>query len=481
MSSPLTTDLYQFTMAQAYQRSGKADDRAVFHLFFRRLPFSSGYAIAAGLELALELLDSFRFSREALDYLSALRGGSGERLFDSDFIRELGKLELDVEVDAIAEGSVVFGNEPLVRVRGRLWHAQLLETALLNCINFHTLIATKASRMVQAAAGGPVLEFGARRAQGDAALEAARAAYVGGVSGTSLVEAGLRYGIPVRGTHAHSWVMSFDDERDAFAAYAQTFPRECVLLVDTYDSLRGVHHAIDIGHKLRARGSKLSAIRLDSGDLAWLSIQARKLLDEAGLTDTQILVSNDLDEHIIESLIQQGARVDAWAVGTKLATAHDDPALGGVYKLAMVQPHGQGPWQPRIKLSEQAAKVSTPGVLQVRRFRTQTRFVADVIFDENQGVGSPCMMVDPLDSTRQRQLPPDMPYTDLLTPVFRHGKRIQPARELSEIRQFARTQVEQLDPTIRRLQNPHEYPVGLVEPLFGERMRLIKLARGLPA
>jgi nicotinate phosphoribosyltransferase len=240
-------------------------------------------------------------------------------------------------------------------------------------------------------------------------------------------------------------------------------------------------HAITIGQKLRERGSKLGAIRLDSGDLAWLSRSARALLDEAGLKDTQIVASNDLDEHIIESLLQQGAAIDAWGVGTKLATAYDEPALGGVYKLAILQPEGQGPAQPRIKLSEQASKVSTPGVLQVRRFHDDTpgaQFIADVIFDESRGMGSPCVMIDPLDPTRQRVLPPDTPYSDLLVPVWRAGQRVRPPEPLSAIQQYARARLSQLDPTVRRLLNPHEYPVGLDESLYDERMRLVKRARG---
>lgn len=479
MTAPLSTDLYQLTMAQAYLKAGKAHDRAVFHMFFRRLPFGGGYAIAAGLEELLELLERYRFTHTDLDYLASLRGSDARPLFDREFLTALRELQLDVELHAIPEGSLVFANEPLVRVTGRLWHAQLLETSLLNIINYQTLVATKAARVVYAARGRDVLEFGTRRAQGDAALAASRAAYIGGCSATSHALAGQRYGIPVRGTHAHSWVMSFDSELLAFEAYAAAAPNNCVLLVDTYDTLEGVKNAIRVGEQLRARGARLLGVRLDSGDLAWLSIEARKLLDAAGLTDTQIIASNDLDEHLIESLIQQGAAISAWGVGTKLVTAFDEPALGGVYKLAMIRREHDTEFRPRIKLSEQAAKLSNPGIQQVRRFRTQERWVADVIYDEMTGCASPTRLVDPLDPTRQRMLPAELSHEDLLVPVWREGRRLTPKAALVDIRERARHEQELLDPTVRRLLNPHEYPVGLSAELYAERLRLVREARHL--
>jgi nicotinate phosphoribosyltransferase len=478
MTSALLTDLYQLTMAQACIRAGKADDQAVFQLFFRRLPFHGGYAICAGLELALELIASYRFLDADLAYLREVRGPDGTQLFDADFIAGLRDFSLQVEVDAIPEGSVVFANEPLVRVTGPLWHAQLLETALLNTVNFQTLIATKAARIVRAARGAPVLEFGTRRAQGQAALEASRAAFIGGCSATSNVLAGQRYGLPVRGTHAHSWVMAFENEKAAFEAYAEASPNNCVLLVDTYDTLTGVKNAIAVGEQLRERGARLQGIRLDSGDLAWLSIEARKLLDAAGFHDTQILASNDLDEHLIESLLQQGAQISAWGVGTKLVTAFDDPALTGVYKLTMIQSGWtHGAFAPRIKLSEQSKKLSTPGKQQVRRFQRQDRWVADVIYDETLGIGSPCTMVDPNDHSRQRVLGPELSHADLLVPVWRAGARVREAEALTVMRDRALAQLQQLDPTVRRLVNPHEYPVGLSASLYEQRARLAHATR----
>ena len=477
MISTLNTDLYQLTMAQGYFRSGKLDDHAVFHLYFRKLPFKGGFAIAAGLEAALELIQSFRFGPSDLEFLKSLPAADGSPLFAADFLAYLARLELAVDVDAVPEGSVVFANEPIVRVRGPLLHGQLLETALLNQINFQTLVATKAARLVSAAKGRDVIEFGLRRAQGiDGALTASRAAYIGGCSATSNVHAGQRYGIPLRGTHAHSWVMSFDEERHAFDAYAEAMPQNCVLLVDTYDTLEGVRNAIETGKRLRERGGRLLGIRLDSGDLAWLSLEARKLLDAEGLQDTAILASNDLDEHVIESLVQQGAAIDSWGVGTKLVTAFDEPAMAGVFKLSMVS-RGGGPLETRIKLSEQATKISNPGVQQVRRCKRHGRLVADVIYDEREGCKMPCTMVDPLDPTRQRVLSNELVYEDLLIPVVRAGKRVDPAPTLPAIREHARQALAELDPAVQRLVNPHEYPVGLSAELYTERVRLIQKAR----
>jgi len=477
MISPLLTDLYQLTMAQGYFRAGRAADQAVFHLFFRKLPFAGGYALAAGLEPVLELVEKFHFQADDLAYLATLQGSDGEPLFVADFLSYLQALRLRVDIDAVPEGTLVFGHEPLLRVRGSLIEAQLLETALLNVINFQTLIATKAARVCQAAKGDPVLEFGLRRAQGvDGALAASRAAYIGGCAGTSNVLAGKLYGIPVRGTHAHSWVMSFDSELEAFEAYADALPNNCVFLVDTYDTLDGVRNAIQVGQRLRARGQRLLGIRLDSGDLAWLSIEARKLLDAAGFQDATIVASNDLDERLIESLKQQGATISVWGVGTRLVTAYDQPALGGVYKLAMIGAQDQ-PLAPRIKISEQAAKISTPGVQQVRRFSRDGRLVADVIYDEQQPASLPMVLVDLLDPTRRRTLGPGLSHEDLLVPAVRSGQVVCARPTLATVRARALAQLGGLDATVRRFVHPHEYPVGLSQELHEQRTALIQQAR----
>jgi nicotinate phosphoribosyltransferase len=477
MVSPLLTDLYQLTMAQGYLRAGRTRDRAVFHLLFRKLPFGGGYALVAGLEAVLELVEAFRFEADDVDFLGSLQAEDGSALFGEDFLGYLRELRLSLDIDAMLEGTVAFGNEPLVRVQGNLLEAQLLETTLLNAVNFPTLIATKASRICEAAGSEPVLEFGLRRAQGvDGALAASRAAFIGGATATSNVLAGKLYGIPVRGTHAHSWVMSFASEAESFESYADAMPNNCVFLVDTYDSLEGVRNAIRAGERLRARGKRMLGIRLDSGDLAWLSIEARALLDAAGFQDAFIVGSNNLDEHLIASLKQQGAAISVWGVGTKLVTAYDQPALGGVYKLSMIG-HGDGPLEPRIKLSEQAAKISNPGVQQVRRFSRNGQLVADAIFDELHGCASPTSIVDPLDPTRRRKLAADLAHEDLLVPVVRGGKVVTARPTASAIRARAKAQLAALHPSVRRLVHAHEYPVGLTRELFAERLRLIEELR----
>jgi nicotinate phosphoribosyltransferase len=477
MNPALVTDLYQLSMAQGYFRSDKLEDQAVFHLYFRKLPFQGGYAIAAGLETALEALSHWSMGGSEREYLAGLRAADGTALFSADFLDYLAQLRLQVDLDALPEGTLVFANEPLLRVRGRLIEAQLLESLLLNTLNFQTLIATKAARVVQAARGRDVLEFGLRRAQGaDGALAASRASYIGGCAGTSHVLAGQRFGIPVRGTHAHSWVMSFEHEREAFEAWAHALPNNCLLLVDTYDTLEGVRNAIEVGKHLQQRGGHLLGVRLDSGDLTWLSIETRKLLDAAGLQDASIVASNDLDEHVIESLVQQGAAVDVWGVGTRLVTAFDEPALGGVYKLSMIGAHG-GPLQPRLKLSEQRAKISNPGVQQVRRWYRGDQPIADTIYDELTGCGEPCLMIDPFDPTRQRQFTSQVAHRDLLVPVLRAGRRVSAPEPIEQIRARTLGELGALDPSVRRLVNPHEYPVGLSADLYRERMRLIQAAR----
>lgn len=472
--SPLQTDLYQLTMAAAYWRAGKADQESVFHLFFRRLPFRGGYAIAAGLEPALEWLEAFRFGSDELDYLETLRTKAGTPLFRNDFLDYLGQLRLRLDIEAIPEGEAVFAHEPLLRVQGPILHAQLVETALLNILNFQTLVATKAARICEAAAGMPVIEFGYRRAQGpDGGLSASRAACIGGCRGTSNVLAGQRYGLPVLGTHAHSWVMSFDKESEAFDHYAEAMPDNSTLLVDTYDTLGGVKHAIATARKLRERGHELSGIRLDSGDLAWLSQQARAMLDAAGFPEVKIVASNDLDENIIESLRHQGAKIDTWGVGTNLVTAADQPALGGVYKLAALR-REDGTWQPRIKLSEQTAKSSIPGRLQVRRFEQDGLLLADAIYDVDRGFpDGEVEIVDPGDPIRRKQIPKGTFFREVLQPVMKEGKRLVGPESLDTIRARCKESMAKLHPGTKRLVNPHTYPAGLEQGLHEERERLL--------
>ncbi len=477
-SLTLLTDLYQLTMAYGYWRAGLLEHEAVFSLYYRRNPFDGGYAICCGLHQAMDWVSQFAFDASDLEYLAGLRGNDEKPLFETGFIDYLRNLRITCDIDAIPEGTAVFPQEPLVRVRGPILQAQLLETALLNAVNFQTLIATKAARVCQAARGEPVLEFGLRRAQGiDGGLAASRAAYIGGCAATSNVLAGKLYGIPVKGTHAHSWVMAFDDELEAFRAYAEAMPNNCVFLVDTYDTLDGVRRAIEIGRELRRSGHDMAGIRLDSGDLAYLSIEARRMLDQAGFDTTTIVASNELDEHIIESLKLQGSTVNVWGVGTRLATAYDQPAMGGVYKLAAIRRPGEE-WKYRLKLSEQVVKVSTPGVLQVRRFSEGERFVADAIYDTLSPPPKRWTIIDPADITRRKTLPPDAPFEELLVPIFRAGRAVYSQPGIESIRARVRAQLDALHPTIRRTVNPHGYPVGLEQSLHELKTGLILKARG---
>ncbi|MEM6687886.1 MAG: nicotinate phosphoribosyltransferase [Planctomycetota bacterium] len=470
----LLTDLYQLTMAYGYWRTGRAERLATFHLYFRNAPFKSAYAVTAGLGAVADYLDRFHFDESDTDYLAGLKGNDGESLFEDEFLSYLRRLELCVDIDAMPEGTIAFGGEPILRVTGPIAQGQLLETALLNIINFQTLIATKANRIVSVAGEHPVLEFGLRRSQGiDGGLSASRAAYVGGCSATSNVLAGKTFGIPVKGTHAHSWVMSFQSEHEAFEAYANSMPGNCVFLVDTYDTLEGINNAIDVGQKLRARGHEMIGIRLDSGDLAYLSNQARQMLDKAGFPNATIVASNDLDEHTIESLISQGASINVWGVGTKLATAYDQPALGGVYKLGAIQ-DDNGNWQPRMKFSDQTVKMSIPGQLQVYRFVSDGLMQFDMIDDDLLPSGKGSSIIDPNDPHRSRAINNDCTSTPLLRQWLLQGERVSEVESLASIRQRVREQCSMLDASRKRLMNPHEYPVGLSESLHRQRERLRK-------
>lgn len=475
--SVLLTDLYELTMAYGYWKSGVQEREAVFHLFFRQNPFGGGLSVCCGLADAIDYLLGFRLDDEEVAYLSAVTGNDGKPLFEPAFLDYLRELRFGCDVHAIPEGTVVFPHEPLVRVRGPILQAQLLETALLNIINFQTLIATKAARVCRATRGESVLEFGLRRAQGvDGAMAASRAAYIGGCAATSNVLAGMRFGIPVRGTHAHSWVMCFDSEEESFEAYASAMPNNCVFLVDTYDTLEGVRTAVRVGRRLRERGHELVGVRLDSGDLAYLSIEARRILDEGGFPKAVIVASNDLDEQIIASLKQQGARIAVWGVGTKLVTAFDQPAMGGVYKLAAVRDRA-GRWRNSIKLSEQPIKMSNPGVQQVRRFRHGGEFVGDMIYDEVAGITDETVILDPVQMARSKRIPRGAAHEDLLVPIFERGAPTYDGPSVGLIRERVRAQLDAFHDGIKRFVNPHEYPVGLEAGLHRLKTELILKAR----
>ena len=395
----LLTDLYQLTMAQAYWHHGMADSESVFQLTFRRAPFHGKAAIVAGLGPALDYLEGFAVAPTDLEWLASLPAPAGGSLFAPGFLEWLGDQRMRLDVDALPEGSLALPNEPLLRVTGPLALAQIVETTLLNLVNFQTLIATKTARIVAAAAGREVLEFGLRRAQGpDGALGAARAAWIGGVAATSNVLAARAFGIPVRGTHAHAWVMAHDDEQASFHRWAEAMPGNALFLVDTWDTPTGVRRAIAAGLELKARGGRMLGIRLDSGDMGALAVQARHALDEAGLNDARIVASSDLDEHSVAALVAAGAPIDVFGVGTRLVTGHDQPALGGVYKLgALREPYG---WRRCAKRSEDRGKSTAGGILQVRRSAD-----GDVIWDTLDGE-------------------PDAPGEDVLVPVLRGGERV---------------------------------------------------------
>ena len=455
----LLTDLYQLTMAYGYWKEGIDKREAVFQQFFRRAPFGSSFAIAAGLETATEWLKDFQFSKEDIDYLGSLCGSDNQPLFDKEFLRYLNCLQFECDLDAVAEGSLVFAQEPLVRVRGPLLQCQLIETALLNIINFQTLIATKAARVCLSAAGDPVFEFGLRRAHGpDGGLSASRAAYIGGCDGTSNLLAGKLYGIPVRGTHAHSWVMAFDTELEAFESYGSAMPNNCVFLVDTYDTIEGVQNAIKVGMKMRKAGLHLAGIRLDSGNLSSLSRAARRLLTEAGLDDTVIIASSDLDEYSIADLKQQGTAIGIWGVGTSIATAGGDSALGGVYKLSLLR-GSQGEWQYKMKHSDDAGKSSTPGMLQVRRYSVDGFMTADLIYDELHAPESNWSGTDPLHKQDSVQFSDDTPFKDLLNPVLRTGKPVVKNPALDDVRLHCQEQLALLPAHLLDLNGEFNYPV----------------------
>lgn len=464
-------------MAQGYWSKNITQKESVFHLFFRRMPFQGGFVVAAGLQMVIEWLCEFRASDEDINYLASLKSLKGSPLFEESFLKYLSTLVFTGHLDAVPEGTVVFPQQPLIRVEAPLIQGQLFETAFLNLLNFSTLIATKAARMCLAAQGEPILEFGLRRAQGiDGGLSASRAAYIGGCSATSNLLAGKLLGIPVKGTHAHSWVMAFDQEIEAFEAYAEAMPDNVLFLVDTYNSLKGVEHAIKVAKTLREKGHRFLGIRLDSGDLAQLSIQSRKMLDEAGFQDAVIVASNELDEILISELKRQGAKINVWGIGTNLVTGGTQPALDGVYKLSALRDPG-GKWENKIKLSEQLLKVTNPGILQVRRYKHNGENVADLMYDIKEPLQEPCVIIDSFDPTRQTQVNPAWSAQDLLVPIFRNGKCIYESPSLPEIRQATIQNLSEFPVGIKRFYNPHVYAIGLESSLYYKKQDLIKKIR----
>ena len=468
MNYSLATDLYELTMAYGYWKLGMQDRPAAFSLNYRRPPFGGTYAIAAGLGTLIDFIEAFHFSPSDLSYLEGLN------LFEPEFLDYLATLKLKIDLDAAPEGTPIFPYEPLLNVKGPLLQAQILESAALNLINFQTLIATKASRIVYAAEGDEVIEFGLRRAQGmDGALSAGRAAFIGGCHSTSNVLVGKEFGIPVRGTHAHSWIMAFDDELTSFEAYAKVMPGNCVFLIDTYHTLEGAKRAIKVALKLKEKGHIPLGVRLDSGDFAKLSIAVRKLLDEAGLFEMKIMASNELDENIIKDLKKQGAKVDLWGVGTHLVTAKDQPALDGVYKLVAIQ-NKEGEWESKLKLSEQIVKTTNPGILQIRRYQDESgMYVGDMLYNSLQKPPAQPLLIDPIDPTKRKEIK-CMRYRDLLVPIFEKGKRTCEMPPLSESRERANSELSRFSPAMRRFLHPEPYFMGLESSLYQLKLDLTK-------
>jgi len=450
----LMTDLYQLTMLAGYYAEGMHEQPATFDLFFRTPPYRGSFAVFAGLEPALDYLEQLRFTPRELDYLAGLG------LFRPEFLAYLKDFRFRGRVTAPREGEIVFPHEPLLTVEGTLAEAQFVETALLNIINFQTLVATKAARLTLAAGDSEVIEFGLRRAQGpDGGLSVARAASIGGVGSTSNVWAGETFGLPVKGTHAHSWVMAFPDELSAFRAYAECFPDSSVLLVDTYDTLTsGLPNALTVARELRAQGHELLGVRLDSGDLAYLSKAARSMFDEAGFPEVKIVASNELDEHVIDSIRHEGGRIDIYGVGTRLATCAGEGggALGGVYKLVRFA------GEARLKTTSDLAKATLPDRKRlVRYLAPDGRFELDLMCLEDEVLESGDIIVDPTAPERSRPCPVALTSEELRQEVMRDGRRLRPARPLEELCSYCRQRLRQMPEGTLRLVNPHRYKVSI--------------------
>lgn len=472
----LLTDLYELTMMQAYFKNKNKNETVIFDAFYRENPFGSGYAICCGIEQVVDYIKNLHFDSDDIYYLKSLN------IFDDDFIDYLKDFKFSGDIYAIPEGTVIFPREPMLKIIAPIMEAQLIETAVLNIMNHQSLIATKASRVCYAAQGDGVMEFGLRRAQGpDAGTYGARAAVIGGCVSTSNVLAGKLFNVPVSGTHAHSWIMSFEDEYTAFEEYAKLYPNACILLVDTYDTLKsGVPNAIKVFKKMKDRGIKLTkyGIRLDSGDLAYLSKEARKMLDNAGFNDAVIAASNDLDENLIESLkLQQGAEITSWGVGTYLITAKDCPSFGGVYKLAAVMKNGD--FVPKIKLSENTEKVTNPGNKKIIRVydKVNHKIKADLIclndevFDENEDL----ILFDPKEPWKKTNMGVGT-YTlrELMVPLFVKGQCVADTKPVMEIRNYCLSELDTLWNETRRLVNPHNVYVDLSQKLYDIKIQMLK-------
>ena len=472
----LLTDLYELTMMQGYFKNKDRNETVIFDAFYRSNPCGGGYAISAGLEQVIQYIKELRFEKEDIDYLATLG------IFDADFLEYLRDFKFSGDIYAIPEGTIMFPREPIIKVIAPIMEAQLVETAILNIVNHQSLIATKAARVCYAAKGDGIMEFGLRRAQGpDAGIYGARAAMIGGCIGTSNVLCGQLFDVPVKGTHAHSWIMSFPDEYTAFKTYANMYPSACILLVDTYDTLKsGVPNAIKVFTEMRQAGIPLTfyGIRLDSGDLAYLSKKARKMLDEAGFTDAVISASNDLDEYLIDSLKAQGAAITSWGVGTNLITSKDNPAFGGVYKLAAIM-GADGNFIPKIKLSENTEKVTNPGNKKIYRIydKETNKIKADLIclVEEEYQENDDLLLFDPLEPWKKTKLKGGT-YTirPIMEKIFEKGQCCYTSPKVMDIRAYCQRELDTLWDETKRLVNPHEVYVDLSQKLYDIKIDLLE-------
>lgn len=471
MNYTLLTDFYELTMANGYLKNGMKDKIAYFDMYFRKVPDNGGFAIMAGVEQLIDYLSNLKFSKEDIDYLKS------KNIFDAEFIKYLENFEFKCDVWAVPEGTPIFPNEPMVTVRGPLMQAQFVETMILLTVNHQSLIATKSNRIVRAADGRPVMEFGSRRAQGcDGAIYGARAAYIGGVVGTACTISDKLFKVPALGTMAHSWVQSFDSEYEAFKAYAEVYPDNCTLLVDTYNVLKsGVPNAIKVFDEvLKPLGITNMGIRIDSGDITYLSKKARIMLDAAGYENAKIVASNSLDEYIIRDIITQGAKIDSFGVGERLITSKSEPVFGGVYKLVATEENGK--IVPKIKVSENVAKITTPYFKKIwRLFSNETGMaIGDVLttFDETIDDTKDYEMFDP-EHTWKRKTITDFTAKELMVPIFKDGKCVYKSPQLEEIRDYAIQQLDTVWDEIKRFENPHQYYVDMSQKLWDIRYKLL--------
>lgn len=466
----MMTDLYQLTMMNGYFSEGKAEETAVFDVFFRQ-KHAINYAVFAGLDQAIDYVRDLHFSSEDIAYLRSLG------MFCDGFLDYLKDFKFTGDMYSVREGDIVYPQEPIVVIKAPLMQAQLIETALLNIISHQTLIATKSSRIVSAADGKSVVEFGLRRAQGpDAGIYGARAAVIGGCNGTSNVLTGQMFDIPVKGTHSHSWVMSFDSELDAFRAFARVYPDSCLLLVDTYDTIEGIKNAIDVFKELRAAGHKPVGIRLDSGDLAYLSKVARSMLDKADFTEAIVMASGDIDEYLLQSLNAQGAKIDVYGVGTKLITSEDTPSLGGVYKLSAIERGGK--LEPRMKISDSIVKVTNPGFKKLYRLydKSSGMAAADLITLDGEALTKPLVLTHETERWKTTTLD-DYDVRPMLEKIFENGRQVYVSPTLKEIIEFARSEKAKFWDEYKRIDNPQIYKVNLSDGLYALKQSILKSHR----